>query len=202
MQEVANVVLADRVALSQKKDTFDLTSARIFSEKPEYQKRVVELFNEFYPNSTVEGENGKEHTTLFSIIRRVADVHGLWRKKTFLSDTKVACADHAAKQLGMCRSLMKWKPTLWLHWTVAHGAWVLRKYSSTYMFASIPTERQNSLVKTHLQNCFMGWSVRNPRISKRGMAHILEMYALDEGLKALQKAGIVKDESNKRQRKE
>ena len=44
--------------------------------------------------------------------------------------------------------------------------------------------------------------MHNPRISKRGMAHILEMYALDEGLKALQKTGGVKDESNKRQRKE
>ena len=34
------------------------------------------------------------------------------------------------------------------------------------------------------------------------MAHILEMYALDEGLKALQKTGGVKHESNKGQRKE
>ena len=41
MQEAANVPLADRVALRpQKKDTFDLTLARIFLEKPEYQKRV------------------------------------------------------------------------------------------------------------------------------------------------------------------
>ena len=37
MEEVANVPLADRVALwPQKQDTFDLTSARIFLEKPEY----------------------------------------------------------------------------------------------------------------------------------------------------------------------
>ena len=70
------------------------------------------------------------------------------------------------------------------------------------MFTSVPTERRNSPFKTHLQNCFRGWSVRNPRISKRGIAHILEMYDLDEGLKALQKTGGVKDESNKRQRKE
>ena len=77
-----------------------------------------------------------------------------------------------------------------------------RKYRSMYMFASVPTERRHSPFKTHLQNCFRGWSVRNPQISKRGMAHILELYALDEGLKALQKMGGVKHESNKRQRKE
>ena len=70
------------------------------------------------------------------------------------------------------------------------------------MFTSVPTERRSSAFKTHLQNCFRGWSMRNPRSSKRGMAHILEMYALDEGLKALQKTGGVKHESHKRQRKE
>ena len=58
MQEGTNVPLADRVALRpQKKDTFDLTSAGIFLEKPEYQKGVVELLKEFYPNRTVEGKN-------------------------------------------------------------------------------------------------------------------------------------------------
>ena len=65
---------------------------------------------------------------------------------------------------------MNWKPTLWLQRTVAHGAWVLREYKSMYIFISVPTERQNSPFKTHVQNCFRGWSVRNLRISKRGMA--------------------------------
>ena len=190
VQEPANVPLADGVALRpQKKDALDLTSARIFLEKPEHPKRVVELLKEFYPTCTVEGKNVKGYTIVLSIIRSVAHLHRLWGKKTFLSDTEVACADQAAKQLGVCWSLMKWKPTLWLHWTVAHGGWVLRTYRSMYMFASVPTERRNSPFKTHLQSCFRGWSVRNPKISKRGTAHILEMYALDEGLTVLQKRG-------------
>ena len=87
------------------------------------------------------------------------------------------------------------------HWTVAHGTWVLRKYESMHMFTSVPTERRNSPFKTHLQNCFRGWSMGNPRISKGGMARILEMYALDERLKALQETGGMKLESNKLQRK-
>ena len=75
MQEAANVPLADHVALRpQKKDTFDLTSARILLEKPEYQKRVVELLKEFYPNRTVEGKNVKVYTIVFSIFRSVADL--------------------------------------------------------------------------------------------------------------------------------
>ena len=142
------------------------------------------------------------YTFVFSIIRRVADLHGWWIKRTFLSDAEVACADQAAKQLGVRWSLMKWKPTLWLHWKGARGTWVLTKYITIYMFTSVPTERRNSPFNTHSQNCFKGWSVRNPRISKRGMAHILEMYALAEVLKALQKTGGLKHESNKRKRKE
>ena len=56
----------------QKKDMFDLTSARIFLEKPEYQKRVVELLKEFYPNRIVEGNNVKTPTRalFFSILHR------------------------------------------------------------------------------------------------------------------------------------
>ena len=31
---------------------------------------------------------------VFSIIKSVTDMHTLWRKKTFLSKSKVACGDH------------------------------------------------------------------------------------------------------------
>ena len=72
----------------------------------------MELLKEFYPHRTVERKNIKVYTIVFSIIRSVADMHALWRKKAFLSDAEVACADEAAKQQGVCWHLMKWKPTL------------------------------------------------------------------------------------------
>ena len=43
--------------------------------------------------------------------------------------------------------------------------------------------------------------MHNPRMSKRGMAHILEMYALDEGLKGVPEMGGGQSQGNKRQRK-
>ena len=69
------------------------------------------------------------------------------------------------------------------------------------MFSSVPTDRHNSPFKMFLQKCFRGWSVRNPRMSTRGMAHILEMCALDEGLKGVPKVGGGQSQGNKRQRK-
>ena len=42
----------------------------------------------------------------------------------------------------------------------------------------------------------------HPGISKRGMEHILEMYALEVGLKEVQKMGGMKHQRHKRQTKE
>ena len=91
---------------------------------------MVLVLKEFYPNSNVEEKNVKVYTVAFSVIRSVGDLHGMRRKKTFLSHAEVACGGQATKQLAVCWSLMKWKPTLCLHWTVARGSWVLEKYRS------------------------------------------------------------------------
>ena len=84
----------------KKKDTFDLTSARVFLEKTEFHKRLVEFRKEFYLNRIVEGENVKVYTMIFSIIKSVANLQISWRKKAFLSNAEVSCVDQATKQLG------------------------------------------------------------------------------------------------------
>ena len=53
----------------------------------------------------------------------------------------------------------------------------MRKYRTTYFLISVPTERRNSAYKVHIQNSFRGWSVKNPRVSVRGMRHLLNMFA-------------------------
>ena len=47
--------------------------------------------------------------------------------------------------------------------------------------------------KTFLQNRFRGWCVRNAHMTTRAMAHILEMYALNEGLKGVPRVGGISD---------
>ena len=54
-------------------------------------------------------------------------MHALWRKKAFLSDTEVVCADQAAKHFGVCWHLMRWKPVLWVPWTAPYSAWFYPK---------------------------------------------------------------------------
>ena len=76
MQEAADVPLTERVALRpQKKDTFDLTSARLFIENREYQRKVVELLKQFYPNRSVEDKNLRVYTVVFSMLNSVVQLH-------------------------------------------------------------------------------------------------------------------------------
>ena len=107
MQEAANVPPIKRVALQpQKKDTFDLRSPRLLTENREYQRKVVELLKEFYPNCSVENKNLRVYTVVFSMLNSVVQLHTVWRQKTWLIDEEVSQVEQAAKQLGHCWNLM------------------------------------------------------------------------------------------------
>ena len=169
MQEAANVPVTERVALRpQKKDTFDLTSARSFIENREYQRKVVELLKEFYPNLSIENRNLRVYTVVFSMLNSVVQLHTVWRQKTWPTDEEVSQAEQAAKRLGHCWNLMGWKPTLWVHWTVAHRTWFLRKYRTMYMFCSVPTERRNSPFKTFFTKLLQGLVRAQPAHEYKG----------------------------------
>ena len=175
---------ADRVALRPtKKDAFNLTSARVFLDDTQYQHRVVDLLKEYYPDR--RGPNGaiKVYTVVQTILLALTHLHTLWRKKAYLSDVEVEEAERWANKLGECWKLMGWKATVWVHGTVCHSGWFVRNYRTMYFFSSLQTERRNSAYKLHIQNSFRGSSVKNPRVSVRGMRHLLNLYGLDVGLK-------------------
>ena len=60
----------------------------------------------------------------------------------------------------------------------------MHNFRSIYMFASIPTERRNQHFKIRLKNAMRGWMLMKPRLSRRTMAHVLNMEALELGLMA------------------
>ena len=71
-----------------------------------------------------------------------------------------------------------------------------------FFFSSAPTERRNSAYKVHIQSCFWGWSVKNPRLLVRGMRHFLNMYGLGVGLKRVGSPSTGRDREQKRNRSE
>ena len=109
----------------------------------------------------------------------------LWRKKDDFLDVKVEEGERGAKKLGQCWKLMWWKATIWVHWTPCHSGWFVPKYRKMYFFRSVPTERRNSAYKVHIQSNFRGWSMKNTRVSVRGMRHLLYMHGLDVRLKCV-----------------
>ena len=176
MQASQNITQADRVTLCPtKKDAFDLTSARVFLDDTQYQQRVVDLPQGSTPIVGPRMGQLKVYTVVHTMLLALIHLHTLWRKKAYLSDVEVEEAERWARKLGECWKLMGWKATLWVHWTVCHIWWFVWKYRTMYFFSSAPTERRNSAYKVHIQNSFRGWSVKNPRVSVRGMRHLLNM---------------------------
>ena len=164
-----------------KNDAFDLTPARVFIDDTLYQQRVVDLLKEYYPIRKAPNGAIKVYTVVHTML--LTHFHTLWRKKVYLSDVEVEEAEKWAKKLGECWKLMGWKATVWVHWTVCHSGWFVRKYRTRYFFSSVPTARRNLAYKVHIQNSFHGWSVKTPRVSVSGMRHLHNMYALYVGLK-------------------
>ena len=173
MQASQNIPQADRVALRPtKKDAFDPTSAGVFLDDTKYQRTVVELLKGYYPN----GKGAiKVYSVVHTMLLALTHPHTLWRKKVYLSDVEVEEAEIRAKKLGQCWKLMGSKATVWVHWAVCHSGWFVWKYRTMCFFSSVPTERRNLAYKVHIQNSFRGWSVKIPRVSVRGMRHLLNM---------------------------
>ena len=201
MQASQNIPQADRVALRPtKKNAFDLTSARVFLDDAQYQQRVVDLLKEYYPNRGAPNGAIKVYTVVHSMLLAPTHLHTWWRKKDYLSDVEVEEAERWAKRLWQCWKLMGWEATVSVHRTVCHSGWFVRKYRTMYFFSLVPTDRSNSAYKVRIQNRLRGWSLKKPRVSVRGMRHLLNMYGLDVGLKRVgsPSTGIGRGQNRKR----
>ena len=51
-----------------------------------------------------------------------------------------------------------------------------------HIFSSVPTNHRNSKFKVRIENSMRGWSLRNLRLFKRAMCHVVNMETLDVGL--------------------
>ena len=55
-------------------------------------------------------------------------------------------------------------------------------YRSLYLFSSIPIEYHNRTFKVRLKNSMRGWCLKKPRVTRRGMAHVVNTDALASGV--------------------
>ena len=118
------------------------------------------------------------HTVLHALMTCVAKLQALWHYKAWLTDAQVEEGKAAAARLRQVWEMLRWKPTVWVHWAAAHSGFYMERYRSIYLFSNISTEVRNSGFKVELRNCFKGWSVRRPLLNRRGLKHVVNMHAL------------------------
>ena len=131
----------------------------------------------------VVGERGmRAHVLIKLLLRSFARMYSLWREKEYLTPTQVAQAQAHARQFGECWSAFGWKPTPWAHWAACHSGKILGMYRSLYLFSSIPIEYGNRTFKVRLKNSMRGWCLKKPRVTRRGMAQVVNTDALAVGV--------------------
>ena len=69
-----------------------------------------------------------------------------------------------------------------MHWTVAHCGAVLQKYRNLYVFSNILARHKHKPFKLAVKNNMRGRCLCHPRVSRRGLMHVLNMETLDMGL--------------------
>ena len=118
-----------------------------------------------------------------------ADATPLWRSSATRSENQLTQLDGSMHILRSGWGALGWKSTPWVHWICAHSNFFARKYGSIYLFSSIPTERKNQPFKRDLKNCFKGWSLRRPMFTRNGLRHVVNMDALDQGIRLVRAKG-------------
>ena len=158
----------------------DISTAKLFWKSPDLQQEIVQILREDF------GEMRADGVAAWALVKVVLEsfstMYTLWRKKYPLTDNEVKVCQECCAKMGRCWSRLGWRPSPWVHWVVAHSGFFLAKYRTLYLFSSIPSEKRNRKFKVGLKHSMRGWCLRHPRLSWRGLAHVVNMESLDVGL--------------------
>ena len=97
-----------------------------------------------------------------------------------------------------------WKPRAWVHWICAHSSFYMATYRSISTFSSIPTEHRHQTFKMDLVHAFEGWKFKNPVLTQCWLSRVVQLDALDQGLRILRLSNSISSDEffdpNKRRR--
>ena len=182
LADVKHVALADRLfQKTTKAGQFDISTSVLFLTDPKYHVRIVHGLTNNFPNTMFGGV--LLWTLIEVLVRNMCSLYALWRQKTPLTNGQVQEAKTQCRKIGEAWLRLGWKSTPWVHWTVAHVGAVLQKYRNLYVFSSIPAEHRHKPFKLAVKNSMRGLCLRRPRVSQRGLTHVLNMETLDVGLR-------------------
>ena len=180
---------------------FDISTSMWFLTDPKYHVRLVNGPRNLFPNTMFGGV--LLWTPIQVLLRILRRPYALWRQKTPLTNGLMQEAKSHCRTIGEAWLKLGWKSTPWVHWTVAHCGAVLQKYRNLYVFNNIPAEHRHKLFNLAVKNSMCGRCLRRPRVSRRGLTHVLNLETLDVGLRhraARQRLALGKATRDRRKR--
>ena len=182
LADVKHVGLADRLfQKTTKAGQFDIRTSMLFLTDPKYHVRIVHGLRNHFPNTMFGGV--LLWTLIEVLLRNMRSLYALWRQKTPLTNGQVQDAKTHCRKIGEAWLRLGCKSTPMVHWAVAHCGAVLQKYHNLFVFRSIPAKHRHKPFKFVVKNTMRGWCLRRPRVSQRGLTHVLNVRTLDVGLR-------------------
>lgn len=184
LDDALTIPAAERLApRPTKSGTMDISTSKLFWTSRKTQNAVCDALARHCDSfRTAEGVHVVSAVRI--LLHSFSGIHTIWRKKSWLTQDDVKLYERHARKFAEAWKGLGWKVTLWVHWVCAHSVFYVTRYRSMYLFSSIPTEFRNRPFKTALKNSMRGWSLRKPRVTRRGMRHVVNMDALDVGIRA------------------
>ena len=150
---------------------------------PKYHVRIVHGLTNHFRNTMFVGVLFWTLTEV--LLRNMRSLYALRRRKTPVTNGQVQVAKTHCRKISEAWLRLGWKSIPWVHCTVAHCGVVLQKYRNLYVFSSLRALYRHKPFKLAVKNSMGGWCLRRPRISRRGLTHVLNMETLDAGLRHL-----------------
>ena len=165
----------------------DLTGAKLFLTKADLRARFTAKVEEHAGIRTVDvgGRPIRYHFALSILVQNLATMYSLWAAKHLLTAENLSCYAAAHGRFLECWQAFKWNGTPWVHWVCAHSKCFLATHRTWSAFSSIPSEHRHQKFKRDLRNTCQAWKFLNPDRCKGYLQRVIELDALDLGLKGL-----------------
>ena len=98
------------------------TSSRLFVNSPDRHGTVVECIKQHAPHLqvTFDGAPLYYFAVVRILLRSFHGMHSLWSLPSTLTPHQVVAHADLVGAFGKAWHALQWKPTVWVHWTVAH----------------------------------------------------------------------------------
>ena len=172
----------------QASGSVDLTGAKLVLTVKEHRDRFLKKVDEVSGHATVNcaGRPVRFHFVLTTLLNHLTIMYGMWSNRKLLTPGDLAVYTASLRRFHDSWVHLQWKPTLWVHWVCSHSAFFLNATNSLSAFSSIPTEYRHQKFKRDLKNTAQSFRYLNPDLCKGYLQRVIELDALDMGLRLLE----------------